>query len=309
MGDAGTDAAVPKIDGSAPDSGTAVGQFALVLPVQRSGSFVYELGPVTMTIDAANGARITSFAYAGNNVLTTPQVNAESYGATFWPSPQAAWDWPPIPAIDTGVYTGAVDASHVLTLTSSGADLSGSQVTVTKRFTPRPDTGAIDVTYALTNVGGTSVHVAPWQISRVAAGGLTFFGKGPGGVISDQIGLLENGGLLWYKNDVTASGPKGSQKAFADGLGWVAHVAGDLLAVHEFADVAPDAAAPGEAEIEIYTGPSPYVEIEPQGAYQPLAPGASRTWTVRWFLRQLPPSVVPAAGNATLVAMVKSLTG
>lgn len=291
------------------NGGNMTDDFTLVPPVKRGDSFVFQLGPVELSVDPALGARITRFAYGGENVLTEPAVHEANWGSTFWTSPQAAWGWPPVATIDSGPYTGSVDNNHVLTLTSQPAELSDSQVTVTKRFAPVPSRGAVDVTYVITNVGSTSIDVAPWEISRVSTGGITFFAKGPGGITSDKLSLSEVGPVIWYASDFSVSGPRGDQKAFADGLGWVAHVAGDLLMVKQYPDVAPGAAAPGEAEVELYTGPWPYVEIEPQGAYQALTPGASLSWTVRWSLRKLPSHVIPAVGSATLIGLAKQQMG
>ena len=47
-----------------------------------------------------------------------------------------------------------------------------------------------------------------------------------------------------------------------------------------------------------------YVEIEQQGAYASIAPGATVTWKVTWYVRQLPPGVGASAGNTDLVAFV-----
>jgi hypothetical protein len=99
------------------------------------------------------------------------------------------------------------------------------------------------------------------------------------------------------------------QKTFADGAGWLAHVDGDRLLVQAFPDVPPGAAAPGEAEVELYADPShTYVEIEPQGSIQTLEPGrSSEAWAVRWWLRQLPKELRAESGNAELVAFVEAL--
>ncbi|HEX7499431.1 MAG TPA: DUF4380 domain-containing protein, partial [Polyangia bacterium] len=86
------------------------------------------------------------------------------------------------------------------------------------------------------------------------------------------------------------------------------HVGGDLLLVKAFRDTAAAQAAPGEAEIEIYTDAGhSYIEVENQGAYVSVAPGATSIWTVRWFLRQLDPSVSVQVGSAGLLSLVRGL--
>jgi len=98
-------------------------------------------------------------------------------------------------------------------------------------------------------------------------------------------------------------------KAFADGReGWIAHVAGDLLLVKSFPGISAAQAAPGEAEIELYTDAGrSYVEVENQGPYVALAPGATATWPVRWFLRKLDASVAVKPDSAELLATVRGL--
>jgi len=115
-------------------------------------------------------------------------------------------------------------------------------------------------------------------------------------------------GVAWFAYDAAAI--TADQKLFADGReGWIAHVDGDLLLVKSFADTLPAQAAPGEAEIEIYANAGhTYVEVENQGAYVSLAPGAATTWTVRWILRKLDLAATPALpGSAPLVDLVRSL--
>ena len=60
-------------------------------------------------------------------------------------------------------------------------------------------------------------------------------------------------GALWY-----ASGPvTHDSKAFADGTGWLAQVTPErLLYLVSYPDIQPTDAAPGEAEIELFTNGS-----------------------------------------------------
>jgi hypothetical protein len=268
------------------------------------------LGDLKMVIDGARGARITEFSLDGANLLLTRDENS-SYGSTYWPSPQSGWCaaggacWPPPAAIDMQLYAGAIGGTNVIQLASAAAPLGSvpdSAIAVSKRFTPVPESGAVDVMYMLTNASVyASVLLAPWQVSRVATGGLTFFGQGSGPATyapdSDPaFTLTEAAGDLWY-----ASAPVNhNSKAFADGAGWLAHVTPSrLLYLASFADIAPADAAPGEAEIEVFAGID-YIEIEAQGAFTLLAPGETLSWTVRWKLRRVPGGVAIAAGDAGL---------
>jgi hypothetical protein len=277
--------------------------------------YTLTLGDLKMVIDGAKGARITEFSLRGTNVLVTRDQNHDNFGSTYWPSPQSSWCtagggcWPPPAAIDGGPYTGSVDDANTIQLASAEqaiGGVAGSAVTVTKQFSPVPESGAVDVTYTLTNMSPTdSISLAPWQVSRVATGGLTFFGQGSGPVTyapntSSNFTVDGMAGALWYLSQPVTH----DSKAFADGTGWIAQVTPDrLLYLVSYPDFEPADGAPGEAEIELYTNSSDvYVEFEQQGALAAIAPGASLTWVVRWKLRPLPGGTTVAPGNADLAS-------
>jgi hypothetical protein len=271
------------------------------------------LGDLKMVIDGNRGARLTEFSLQGTNVLMTRDDNGDKYGSTYWPSPQASWCalgsgcWPPPAAIDSGVYTPRMDTDSSIELASLSQSIAGipdSSIMVMKRFSAVPESGAIDVTYTLMNVSASvSLSLAPWQVSRVAAGGLAFFGPGSGSVTytpdtASTFTVDETAGALWC-----ASGPvTHDSKAFADGTGWLAQVTPErLLYLVSYPDFQPADAAPGEAEIELFTNGS-YVEVEQQGALGAIPSGGALSWTVRWKLRRVPGGMTVAAGNADLMA-------
>ena len=283
--------------------------------------YTLDLGALKMVIDASVGARITEFSLNGTNVLTGPDVDPANYGGTYWPSPQSSWCqsgtgcWPAPGPIDNRRYTGSIDpATNVIELTSGTALIAGFQdsaVTVTKRFTPVPASGAVDVTYTLSNVSpSVAVSVAPWQVSRVrATGGLTFFASPDGsatynGGSDPAFTFAAADGALWYESSAVAT----DSKALADGSGWIAHVTdGGLLYLLAYPDIQPSEAAPGEAEVEVFTGPSAdYQEMEPQGAYTAVPPGGTLVWTVRWKLRPVPSGTSVAVGSADLVSFTSA---
>ncbi len=275
---------------------------AAVVPVAREGKYVLEVSDITMEIDPQVGGRITKCQVAGQNLLTGPEIDATNYGSTFWPSPQQRWNWPPVPELDNQPYTASV-VGETLVLTSRVGERV--KVEVAKKFTARPNERAIDVEYVLTNRDPAAMAWAPWEITRVAPNGLTFFPTGMR-TVNTQLQVVTMGRVSWYDHDPSAIA-MGGQKFTGDGSGgWLAHVAGDKLLLKTFEDVAPDRQAPApEAEIEIYAA-SGYVEIEPQGPYTQLMPGQSVSWTVRWLPRQLPAGMMPAAGSAELVSFVEA---
>jgi hypothetical protein len=295
--------------GSAGSAG-AGGALSLVVG-NTGGKYSLSFGQTSIEIDPANGARITALRVGGTDVILDQTVNAgtdnaDNWGSTFWPSPQN-WPWPPtsttsIGAINTSPYTVASDASSV-TLTSTLA--SSPTVSVIKKFSADLAKEAVVIDYTVTNGGSAPVTVAPWEITRMGAGSITFYPQGDGAPKAGGSFALppttSSGGITWFQHTGAAT----NYKLLSDGAGgWIASAVGDLLLVKAFSDILPTAAATGEAEIEIYSSQL-YVEVEQQGAVQTLAAGASLDWTVRWYARRM---ATPAAvGSADLVAYVQNL--
>lgn len=276
-----------------------------------AGKYSLSLGSTYLELDPANGARMTALRVGGPtgpNLLADASVTGQddNWGSTFWPSPQN-WAWPPtdsgsIDAINTLPYA-AVLSGDTLTLTGE-VNSTAPMVSVTKKFSPDLVKLAIVIDYTMTNGGATPVIVAPWEITRVASGGLTFYAEASEPVVHDPNMVLppttSTDGVRWYQHDPSVIEPT---KFFADGKGWIAHAAGDLLLIKSFPDLRPEDSPTGEAEIEIFAAPK-YVEVENQGAVRTLASGESLHWTVHWYARKLPtPAVV---GSADLVAYVQN---
>lgn len=277
---------------------------------------MFELGQSRFELCAAVGGRLTSASARGVELLVGRDVHPTNYGSTFWTSPQSAWAWPPISAVDNAPYTLTADDTHC-TLTSavvSGVTSAVDGLLVVKRFSADLEREALVAEYTLRNTSTAPKRVAPWEITRVLPGGLTFFASDvaptpPPDRVMPQV--VRQNGWLWSQDDAAVTH---HAKLFADGKGWLAHATSDgLLLVKTFADLAPHEAAPGEAEIEVYAANPPgephgrYVEVENQGAYAEIAPGAESTWTVRWYLRFIPEHARIAIGDAGLTRFVRDL--
>jgi hypothetical protein len=262
-------------------------------------------GPVSFDIGPAVGGRITALRLDGRNLLTGPEVDPGNYGSTFWTSPQGAWGWPPPPEIDHAPYEVVTATADEILLRGPTSPALG--LSVDKRFTVDRAHGAIRQTFTIHNRWTEPVSAAPWQITRVAAGGLTFFPTGTGIYAPSNLNVKEALGITWYAFDPAEV--TGHHKLFADGAeGWLAHVDRDAILIKTFAPVPRSLHAPGEAQIEIYASPAHnYVEIEPQGAYETIAPGAASTWRVSWLVHKLPLDIVASVGSAQLVAYVRGL--
>jgi hypothetical protein len=265
-------------------------------PCTVTARAVLELDGMRFEVDPQAGGRVTSFSLGGFDVLAGADVDASSYGSTFWTSPQSDWGWPPPAEVDRFPYS-LVSQEDTLTLTGGPSLALG--VRVTKQFSTDRARGAMVLKYTIHNHGKTPRRYAPWEVSRVHARGLTFFPSGQPSTGPLAVERLESG--TWFVHDPDVLNETG-QKAFSCGTqGLLAHAAGGVLYVKSFPQVPLELQAPGEAEIEVYAN-NRYVEVEVQGPYSVIDPGASVTWTVRWSLRKIPPSIVPFPGNAELLA-------
>jgi len=310
---AGTGGAAGDTAGSAGSAGAAGGgtggaPATLVEPILRNGNYVLEFGNLYFEVAPA-GARIMDVHLTGGmNLLRTgrmspPNMDDDNYGSTFWTAPQSVWNWPPIAEIDRSDYTATVASPSVTLVGPSSATLGAS---VTKKFTADLAKGVVNAEYTIiATAAGKSF--APWEITRVAQRGITFWPTGGAPTGTAMPPTMTGAGCTWH---TAPTAPPGTdQKLFADGAGgWLAYVDGDTLIVKKFPDITAAQAAPAEGEIELYvSGTSPYMELEQQGAYGAVAMGASVTWTVTWYVVKLPAGLTPSVGSQPLVDYVQSL--
>lgn len=247
----------------------------------QEGTDQYQIGVgnVMMTVDAAKGAKILSLTCEGKEVISQSRW-PESFGSTFWTSPQKEWNWPPVTEYDKGPY----EVSHTdgkLVMTSQVNERLGFRIR--KQFDTDETDNAIVVTYSIMNEGAEARKVAPWEITRVPNEGLIFF-EAPADSIwpAGLMNFTGAHGAAWYQTDEAGR----NRKVNADGSGWLAYLNNGLLLVKRFQDLDRSQTAPDEAEIQVYVNRGKtYIELESQGAYTLLQPGESLHWTVRWYLK------------------------
>jgi hypothetical protein len=241
--------------------------------------FELKNGNVSMTIDPAKGGKILSLKYLDQELLSQSRW-PESFGSTFWTSPQKEWNWPPVPEFDKQPYTVKSRSAERLVISSPVSQRLG--LSVAKDFSADASDGALVVTYSIKNESTEARSVAPWEITRVPnANGIIFFEAvdsiWPAGLMNFE----KSDGASWYLTDEAPQ----NRKVNADGRGWLAYSAERLLLVKKFQDLTPHEPAPGEAEVQVYVNRGKtYIELESQGAYVSLPPGHSLSWTVRWYL-------------------------
>ena len=256
----------------------AIGTTAAEAQTDNEGKYTLKNGDLTMTIDAAKGAKILSFKYGEQEAISQLKW-PEAFGSTFWTSPQKEWYWPPIPEYDKKPYQ-VEETDGVLKMTSEVSDKL--KYRIIKEF--KTEGKAIAVTYSIVNESDETRQVAPWEITRVQnEGGLIFFeapveGITPAGLMN----FKEAFGAAWYQTDETNE----NRKINADGKGWLAYCCNGLLLVKRFDDLDASQPAPDEAEIQVYVNRGKaHIELESQGAYTTLKPKAQLSWTVRWYLQ------------------------
>ena len=268
-----------------------------------AGRYHLQLGEIHFECDPAEGGRITAFGPRGNNFLIESSVHPENYGSTFWSSPQIDWGWPPPFELDRAPCKATV-TNGVIELVGRPCDRLG--LCFVKRFAADRESRGMVLQYVIENVGASARRVAPWEVSRVHPGGLTFF---PGVQAPAGCGLFPPlqtclaAGATWFAHNPDRI--DGEHKLFGESSrGWIAHLAGDFLFIKAFPAVPAEQQAPGEAGIEIFACAG-YVEVEQQGAWVSLAPGESLSWTVRWYVRPLPRGTARIAGSLELIELAE----
>lgn len=255
---------------------------------EADGKYTIAVGQTTMTIDANRGGKILSYKLGEDEVLNQGRM-PNSFGSTFWTSPQSEWNWPPVAEYDTKPFKAEI-VGDKLVLTG---DKSRFGYSVRKEFATDAKKGAIAITYTIVNESDETRQVAPWEISRVPNDGVLFFVAPAVEPANNMLGLPFEftQGAAWYVMDEARE----NRKINADGRGWLAYCAKGLLFVKKFQDLKAGQAAPAEAEIQAYANPGKtFVEIEEQGAYTTLAPGATLSWTVRWSVVKTDLEPVPS---------------
>lgn len=263
----------------------------------ENGKYEIKLGDVTMTIDAQKGGKITSFRYNDTEMISQSRF-PNSYGSTFWTSPQSEWHWPPVPEFETKPFEAEI-VSNALILTGQKTEKFGYRLK--KKISTRKKDKAFIITYTIVNESDQVKQVAPWEITRTPNGGFLFFeaDKATAGYGKEPINFEYSLNAAWFNVDAS----RGQRKGNADGTGWIGFLDRGLLFAKSFQDLKEGEPAPGEDEIQIYIhNGKTYIEIEEQGASVTLQPGEEVSWTVKWYLV---PCDLPAEPSEALLKKVR----
>jgi len=275
-----------------------------IAPIKKNGIYSIKNKSWEMIIDPALGGRITELIFDGKNLLTTKEVHPIFWGSTLWPSPQKIWGGPDLVELDRSIYSNTV-LGNTLKMVSRQDPHSG--FVFSKEFSFNEKRAAFVLTYSITNGSDTIRQVAPWEVTRVQTGGLTFFPSGQGIRWGNMAGLATDSNNITWFNYQPEKILSGHSKFFSDGKeGWVAQINNGIIFIKCFEDQPIELAAPSESEIEVYTNPDKtYVEVEVQGAYTSLRPGETVRWKVLWLVRKLP-KINIKPGSKELIRFVRN---
>ena len=278
-----------------------------VIPQKATGSkFTLSCANLYFEVDSARGARITSFKLDDNEIMYVDfDHSGDMAGSTFWPSPQSIWNWPPLANLDNKPFSTVLKDNKIV---FRGNTDTKTMLRFYKTMSANAADTSIIIDYCIKNEKTVAQKWAPWEITRVIDSGLTVFPKSTTNVTGDMASRTQTiSGYVWYDQDAMAG--RAGSKFFCDGKGWLAHVInGNMLFIKKFDDVASGKAAPGEAEVEVYTsGTLPYTELEDQGTYTTIAGKDSITWRVKWYARVLPASVVVNVGSTSLTTYIEDV--
>ncbi len=289
-----------------------------------SNNYILTSGASVLTAGPGRAARIRSLKYNGAEVLYVDSSNNNNdWGSTFWPSPQAYWsatcksasppnfqcNGPPA-AVDaaTDVDNGGLIAADTAlsyvgmadTATPKSGTAGGTGVRIRKTFWANSRDSSFSQQYTIFNASKAAIAFAPWEITRFAGGGLSFYPTSMDtvrGVAGLRAMIKDTLGVTWFTYDSTSIPTSGVPKILADGSGgWYAHVDKNrVLFIKKFYDTPLAKGAPlntNEAECALYTAPAKtYQEMELQGPFDTIGVADSVNWTVKWLVRKLPDSV------------------
>lgn len=229
-------------------------------------------------------------------------------GSTFWPAPQNSWPWidgngshwPSPTNFDLQPYSASFsNNSNALVLTSSPQTALG--LSVRKVFTGIPAFNEITIEYGLKNETATNVQWAPWEITRVPKNAIVFFPKESSFNENSTYPPAGDSNIVWCQNG------NDWQKLFRDGAeGWIGVSFNGSVFIKKFGNISVSQFANGESDVEIYAGDS-YFEVENQGAFVTIAPGAWLNWSVTWRATNIPGTVDNWAGSGSLYQFARQL--
>jgi hypothetical protein len=278
-------------------------------------------GSLEVQFRPEEGGRLAALRYRGVDLVVPPGRVPGFHGDTFWPSPQSLWDWPPPQVLDSAPYEVLDVTDHGLVVRSEPDPGLGLQVD--KRFTVGED--RVSFEFTMTNTRDSAQAVAPWQVTRAPRDGLIVWAPGQAFEDDDRLRKQQEDPGCWFDHVLSTVPFEGywhldghagirvrevtrTSKYFTDARGWAAHVHGGVALVRIFPDLLPGRMAPRQAELELFFGiERDYIELENQGAYELLGPGAQLVYATQWRVAAVPAHVPPDRVTPTLLDVIDDL--
>lgn len=275
---------------------------AVFASAEEGNSVKLSKDALQMTLDPDFGGRITEFRYGDRDLLAVPEPGENSFGSTFWLSPQTLWNWPPVPEHDNAPYAVAAYAPESATVTGA----YGAGARISKSVTLNSGQSAT-VQYRI-DTDTDFPEIAAWEITRVENRGLAFAPVTTDSVktVRGQVAYELKDDTLWLP--MAADAPLVEGKVIANGTeGWLAYAVDRLLYIKVYPKVGLRDMASGEGDIELYlSGELPFLELEVQSAAHRLNRGESLEWAVEWVVTTLPENLEVRSGSPALLNFVRS---
>jgi len=255
-----------------------------------------------LALDPDYGGRITELWYGDRDLLAVPEPGDNSFGSTFWLSPQTLWNWPPIPEHDTAPYKVSAVGTDSATVTSD----YGAGARISKTVTLNSGQSAT-VHYRI-DTERDFPEIAAWEITRVPNRGLAFAPVTIDSVktVRGKVAYQLEQDTLWLP--MADGAPLVEGKVIANGTeGWLAYAVDGLLYLKVYPQVEMRQMATGEGDIELYlSGELPFLELEVQSAAHQLKRGEGLDWSVEWLVTTLPEDLEVRTGSPALLDFVRA---
>jgi hypothetical protein len=266
-----------------------------------NGIYMLKGANIYFEVDANFGGRISSFKIRNKEMLSGKDIDSSNWGSTFWASPQIDSNWLPSEIIDKNVYSAEIiDDAIVL---KSGIDKK-SGFSVIKKFAADLKDTSISIAYTIINNSDKRKKVAPWEVTRVPAGGMLLF-PSPDEMKKKKKSPLvfDDHGIAFFEHSL-----KKASKVVAKGSeGWMAYIYDETAFIKKFNEVSADKIEPGEGDIELKEDQdNRFLELDEKGGYAELKPGQYLEWTVKWYVRSVPQKIKIEKGNQALVNYVRT---
>jgi hypothetical protein len=260
-------------------------------------------GEAELILTSDIGPRIVRFGFTGGqNLFHEFEAQLGGSGEPVW-MPRGGhrlWIAPEDPvrsyvpdnaAIAVRVTDGAIEATQPV------EDLTG----IEKKMTVKMDAAGVEVVHTLRNTGGAAVHLAPWALTMMAAGGHGIHGFPPRGEHPAALAAT-NPLVMWAFTDLADPRWRLSRKylvlrqepgnAAPQKLGaynertWGAYLLNGELFIKRYYPAAPSSEYPDfGCSFETFTN-ADFLELETLGPLQRLSPGEATSHTERWSLHR-----------------------